>query len=164
MSNPLHDNPWDLFPEHRHLGTEECGNEIVLDRTGGADGQVYGLWHDPPVIVMLARTEADFRKAAPGFGKELQTVPKAIAKLIDLPKATEPMTREAALAGLEPGLGDWINAHAPETRFVDLRSAEPGAGFGWGLNATFAKHPAAAVFALHPAPKARGWLARMLGR
>lgn len=160
----LHDNPWDLFPEHRHLGTEECGNEIVLDRTGDKDGAVYGLWHDPPLVVVLARTEAAFRAAAPKFGTEHQTVPEAIEKLIELPKAAEPMSHAAALTELDAGLHDWVKAFPSETRFVDLRPAVPGSGFRWDLRDTFAKHPSAAVFAVHSAPKSSSWFARLLGR
>lgn len=163
MSNTFHENPWDLFPEHRHLGTDECGNEILVDRTNGADGPVYGLWHDPPAIVVLARTAAAFREVAPGFGAGHQAVPEAIEKLIALPGATEPMSREAALTALDGGLHDWIMAFSPETRFVDLRPAVPGSGFSWDLRDTFAKHPSTAVFAVHSPPKPRGWLARLFG-
>ena len=164
MAATLNSNPFDLFPDHRHLGTEESGNEIIVDRTGGADGPVYGLWHDPPAVVVLAQTEAAFRAAAPEFGDNHPTVPDLIEKLIALPAAATPLSRDEALTGLEAKLHDWIAAFPPETRFVDLRPGTPGSGFAWTLRDTFAKHEAMAVFAIHSAPKQRGWLGKLLGR
>lgn len=160
----LVDNPWDLFPEHKHLGTEECGNEVIVDRTGGADGPVYGLWHDPPMIVVLARSAEEFLAIEPQFRQQgTYPVGKAIQDLVAL-TAGDSLTLERALAELEPPLAPWFQSFPAGATFVDLRAASPGSGFDFDAHSSFAKHPDMAVFAVYTPPRKPGLFSRLIGR
>jgi hypothetical protein len=162
------DNPWDLFPEHRHLGTEESGNEIVVDTSSGDAGPVFGLWHDPPAIVVLARNEQELRALVPGLGSgdDTITLPEAIHDRMSAALAwskSNAMTIEAARAKLGASYSDWLSGLPPDAAIHDLRAAAPGTGFEWADRTTFTRHPASAVFASVTPPAKPGFFKRLFG-
>lgn len=166
----LHDNPWDLFPEHHHVGTEESGNEIVLDMSSGKAGPVYGLWHDPPAVVVLARTERDLRALVPGLADHPAdtaiTLPESVLNRLDTALAwsrTHLLTLEAARSRLGPEAAQWLSTLPAESLICDLRDAEPGTGFEWGADSKLARHPDMAVFACVTLPKKPSFLKRLFG-
>lgn len=154
----FHESPWELFPKHRHLCTEESGNDVIVDTTSGDDGPVLGLWHDPPAIVVLAKTEQEFRVLVPSLaGDDTMPLPAAIHARLDAALAwskANVLPREDAGMALGAGFSDWISTLPAEARICDLRAREPGTGFELGSDTTIARHPTAAVFAcLAPAKK-----------
>jgi hypothetical protein len=162
------DNPWDLFPSHRHLGTEESGNEIIVDTSLGDAGPVYGLWHDPPAIVVLARSEQEFRAMAPdmGAGDETITLPEAVHDRVSAALAwsmANAMTIEAARGRLGTALADWLSSLPPDATVWDLRSGDPGTGFEWGLESTITRHPETAVYAVRTQPPKPSFFKRLFG-
>lgn len=161
------DNPWDLFPQHRHLGTEEAGNEIVVDTSAGQDGPVMGLWHDPPAIVVLARNEQEFRKLAPRFGGDEATeLPKPVHDNLDSAlkwSKTNLLSCDDAGPRLGSQFADWLSSLPTNSVICDLRAAKPGTGFEYDASSSFARHPAAAVFACHTPPAKPGFFKRLFG-
>lgn len=161
------ENPWDLFPEHKHLATEECGNEIVCDLSSAGGGRVFGLWHDPAAILVLAESEADFETAygpLPTDGMTLDLKPGAEDRFFErLQSADSLPDKEAAGAALGPAFAAWIAELDEGARIADLRLAKPGEGFEFG-NCLLARHPHELVIALLPAVKKPGLFGRLFGR
>jgi hypothetical protein len=163
----LVDNPWNLFPQHRHLGTEESGNEIVVDTASGDAGPVFGLWHDPPAVVILARNEQELRALAPDMSADNTiTLPAAVHARLDaalLWGRSNAMTIDAARSKLGIAYADWLSGLPPDATIHDLRAAEPGTGFEWTDRTTFTRHPASAVFASVTPPAKPGFFKRLFG-
>ncbi len=167
MAIVVSDNPWDLFPEHRHLGTEECGNEIVCDLSKAGAKRVFGLWHDPAAILVLAATEAHFVETfgpLPDDDTPLTFKPGMEDRLFERVRAVDRMPlRGEAMGALGAPFADWLQALPETARIADLRTAGPGDGFmidDWRV----ARHPEALVFALLPPEKKPGLLGRLFGR
>ncbi len=161
------DNPWDLFPDHKHLATEACGNDIVCDLSPAGGGRVFGLWHDPAAILVLAESEVDFVAAfgpLPTDDMTLELKPGAEDRLLKrLQHGDSLPLKEAAGAALGPAFGAWIAELAEGARIADLRHAKPGDGFEFG-NHALARHPHELVIALLPPAKKTGLLGRLFGR
>lgn len=161
------DNPFELFPSHRHLGTELSGNEIIVDTTAGENGPVLGLWHDPAAIVVLGRTEREFRTRAPGLERDHGfELPADIAGLVDeaLDWSNSAMlTHETAVQKFGTTLAGWLASLPPQAAICDLRECLPGTGMQWGLSDTFTEHPTELVLARITAPKRPGLLQRWFG-
>lgn len=161
------DNPWDLFPEHKHLATEDCGNEIVCDLSPAGGGRVFRLWHDPAAILVLANTEAEFAAAygpLPTDETTLELKPGVEDRLLKtLQRADSLPLKQAAGAALGPTFDAWLADLAEDARIADLRQAKPGDGFEFG-NHRLARHPQALVIALLQPEKKPGLLGRLFGR
>ena len=160
------ENPWDVFPHNRHIGTDDCGNEIVVDCSAGEDGAVFGLWHDPAAVVVLARSEALFREEAADF-ESGNALPPALARRINQALEGDEqggMPREAAGQTLGPGYESWLSGLPAGAVVFDLRSSRPGTGFELGARTLIMRHPGSAVFATFEPPRPPGLLGRLLGR
>ena len=162
------DNPWDLFPSHRHLGTEESGNEIIVDTSAGDSGPVFGLWHDPAAIFILARTEQEFRDLVPDLGSDEDpiTLPKALHARLDTALAWSKANLsplDAARSKLGPEQAAWLSSLPPDAFVCDLRAGEPGTGFELGADTTLARHPGTAIFACVTPPAKPGFFKRLFG-
>jgi hypothetical protein len=161
------ENPWDLFPDHRHLATEESGNEIVCDLSPAGGGRVFGMWHDPPAILVLAGSEAEFATAygpVPTDDSPLELKRGVEDRLLKtLRRADSLPLKEAAGAALGPAFAAWLGELGEDARIADLRQAKPGEGFEFG-NFQLARHPDELVIALLPPTKKPGLLGRLFGR
>lgn len=161
------ENPWDLFPNHKHVATEESGNEIVCDLSPAGGGRVFGLWHDPPAILVLAESEADFATAygpVPTDDSPLELKRGVEDRLLKtLRRADSLPLKEAAGAALGPTFAAWLEELAEGARIADLRHAKPGDGFEFG-NFLLARHPRELVIALLAPEKKPGLLGRLFGR
>lgn len=161
------DNPWDLFPNHRHIATETCGNEIVCDLSAAGGGRVFGLWHDPAAILLLAGSETEFVSAVgplPLNGETLELPAGFEDRYFGrLTRAVSLPTKGAANETLGPAFEPWLADLPEDARVADLRFAAPGDGFEFG-NARLARHPEALVFALIEPEKKPGLFGRLFGR
>jgi hypothetical protein len=158
------DNPWDLFPDHEHLGTEECGNEILVDATVPAR-PVVALWHDPPLVMLLCRTAAEFRELAPDFD-QTQTLPRQLTALVDTMWArgdAHMLPLNKAGEQLGPAFASWLAPLPPSSLIADLRAGVPGAGFIYDLRSQFTRCPGTLVFARATTPRPPGLVRRLFG-
>lgn len=165
MSEPT-TNPWDLFPDYRHLATEVCGNEIVSDLSPAAKGAVFGLWHDPPMIFMLARNEREFEKVC-GTPPADQTMEISQEVLDALTSRVTPAAdlpgRDTASATLGKAFRAWIDSLPEGARIADLRTATPGDGFEYG-DSGMIRCPGELVFALLLPERKPGFFSKLWGR
>jgi hypothetical protein len=150
-------SPWGFCPKHLHLGTEMCGNEILVDLGGGDDGPVVGLWHDPSYLIVIAKSLSDWRTMKPGWstGDEFD-----LDDHLQLNEVAASDRGDATL--LASGIMHWVSQLPDGARIFDLRNSRPGAYFDWGKAERFFRHPTEFVFAMEPKPP--GLFSRMFGR
>jgi hypothetical protein len=160
----LVDNPWDLFPKHEHLGTEECGNEIVVD-TGGTLQPVFAMWHDPPEVLILCRSATEFHKQVPNFAATGH-VSDQMQQFVDTLWTGGDghlLSLEQARTQIGEHVAGWLDTLPEQSLIADLRAAEPGSGFTWCLDDTFSRCPGALIFARVRSPRL-GFFKRLFGR
>ena len=152
----------DLFPAGVPVAADGLGNFWVADVRPGAElAPVFFACHDPPVVVLEARSLAAFLEDVVAL-----LVPPHASRLRDAHLRgfeSAPIPRDEALAG-DPVLAAFAAGLGEDDVVVDLRDAAPGTGFEWGVHGPgteVRRDGYAPVFAVAaPPPWRRRWFGR----
>lgn len=128
----------DLCPNGLPIAGDEYGNFWVVDlfRSSKDWGPVFYVCHDPPVMVLQAKTFEEFilqliEKAQGDANSKIDFVHDQAAHRIYGDNPLVKSFEEASLPG-DRVLSGFAASLTKEFEFIDLRKAQVGDGFNWG--------------------------------